>query len=500
MGKPTSSPSSVKGSSIHITKTPTIKNAPAVGLIDGNGDFSNYHLAALVLSVPLAAQRSLALVVDLPRLLTGVSGYAALLALMGVPVTISYWTYQSRYGKRHNDKIPIPKGDVEKFIEIKDKKLRKKYHGKNKIPMVVFQDAYIAGKVDFKGDVLNVLEHRHEWANFHFTWTHFKFVFTKMLPVVASHSKSADEAEINSQYDRGDDFYKFFLGPNMVYTSGIIKDLHRAETLEELQDNKLTVVCEKLDLQPDDRLLDIGCGWGTLAAFAHKNYKCDVLGITLSRNQTAFGNERIVKSGGDPRRARIEYCDYRDLPMEKGKYTKIVSLEMAEHVGVRRYAAFLRQVYDLLDDNGTFVFQVAGFRLNWQFEDLVWGLYMNRWVFPGADASCALSWVITQVESAGFEVKNVDVLGVHYSATLLRWYDNWISNKDKVIESYGEKWYRIWVYFLASAIIISRNGGCSVFQLTLHKNLNSYPRIEGVKNHASIQVTPKVDISSVSFW
>jgi len=74
-----------------------------------------------------------------------------LLVLFGVPVTVSYWTYQSRYGKRHNDKIPIPEGDVGKFIEIKDERLGKKYHGKNKIPMVVFQDAYIAGKVDFKG-------------------------------------------------------------------------------------------------------------------------------------------------------------------------------------------------------------------------------------------------------------------------------------------------------------------------------------------------------------
>jgi len=124
----------------------------------------------------------------------------------------------------------------------------------------------------------------------------------------------------------------------MVYTTGIIKDLDRAETLEELQDNKLTVVCEKLDPQPNDRLLDIGCGWGTLAAFAHKNYQCGVLGITLSRNQTTFGNERIKKTGGDPRRARIEYRDYRDLPREKGKFTKIVSLEMAE---VQRPLAFL---------------------------------------------------------------------------------------------------------------------------------------------------------------
>jgi len=116
----------------------------------------------------------------------------------------------------------------------------------------------------------------------------------------------------------------------MVYTSGIVLDLEREETLEELQDNKLTVVCEKLDLKPEDRLLDIGCGWGTLAAFAAKNYGADVTGITLAKKQCQFGNERIAKNGCDPNRARILCCDYRDIPVAKGHYTKIVSLEMAE--------------------------------------------------------------------------------------------------------------------------------------------------------------------------
>lgn len=136
---------------VYTTTTPTIKNAPVVGLIDGNGDFNNYHLATLVLSVPLAVQRSFALAIELPWVMTGVTGYAILLAVLGLPVTISYWAYKSRHGKRHNDKIPMPEGDVEMFIAIKDQGLGKKYHGKNKIPMVVFQDAYIAGKVDFKG-------------------------------------------------------------------------------------------------------------------------------------------------------------------------------------------------------------------------------------------------------------------------------------------------------------------------------------------------------------
>jgi cyclopropane fatty-acyl-phospholipid synthase-like methyltransferase len=178
----------------------------------------------------------------------------------------------------------------------------------------------------------------------------------------------------------------------MIYTSGMIRDDTREETLEELQDNKLTVVCEKLNLQPTDRLLDIGCGWGTLAAFAAKNYGCTATGVTLARKQTEFGNARAAANGVADR-AKIECMDFRQVPATHGKgaFTKIVSLEMAEvragvlghcyqacaetfwqHVGIRRYQSFLRQVYDLLDDDGIFVFQVAGIRPSWQYEDLIW--------------------------------------------------------------------------------------------------------------------------------
>lgn len=116
----------------------------------------------------------------------------------------------------------------------------------------------------------------------------------------------------------------------MVYTSGIVTDLTREETLEELQDNKLAIVCSKLDLQPTDRLLDIGCGWGTLVAYAAKNYDCDVTGVTLARKQTAFGNERIKANGVSADKARILCTDFRDAPGGTGHYNKIVSLEMAE--------------------------------------------------------------------------------------------------------------------------------------------------------------------------
>lgn len=116
----------------------------------------------------------------------------------------------------------------------------------------------------------------------------------------------------------------------MIYTSGVILDLEKEETLEQLQDNKLTIVCEKLGLQPHDRLLDIGCGWGTLVAFAAKNYGCDATGVTLSRNQAKFGNQRIKDNGVESSRARILCKDFREVQDGPGTFTKISSLEMAE--------------------------------------------------------------------------------------------------------------------------------------------------------------------------
>ncbi|EIM83891.1 sphingolipid C9-methyltransferase [Stereum hirsutum FP-91666 SS1] len=469
-----------------LTNTPIYKNPTLISIAEGNGSFNNIHLAALVLGVPWFVKRMLPLVNR-----GGFKTYLFLVLVLGVPVTIAYWTLMSMYGPRKNEKVALPGKDIEEYITIHDPELKAKYHGKEKIPMQIMHDAYFDGKIDFNGDVLDILEARHDWAKFVMTPELFKYVLFKMIPEIIVHSQGQDEEQVRDHYDRGDDFYEWFLGPRMVYTSGIATSLTEPQSLEQLQDNKLTVVCEKLDLQPDDHLLDIGCGWGTLSAFAHKNYGCKVTGVTLAKKQTQFGNDRIVSNGGDPERAKIVCCDYRDIPGGPATYSKIVSLEMAEHVGVRRYDTFLRQVYDLLDDDGVFVFQVAGLRNCWQYEDLIWGLFMNKYIFPGADASASLGWVTTHLERCGWEIKSVDVIGVHYSATIWHWYNNWVSNKEKVVEKYGDRWYRIWVFFLGWSVIAARQGTSAAFQFTLHKNLNAYPRILGLKNHKGIHVTPE---------
>ena len=229
----------------------------------------------------------------------------------------------------------------------------------------------------------------------------------------------------------------------MIYTSGIVSDIRKEESLEQLQDNKLGIVCEKIGLKPGESLLDIGCGWGTLAKHASVNYGAFVTGVTLGKNQTAWGNNGLRKSGIEEDQSRILCMDYRDIPVPEGGYKKITCLEMAEHVGIRHFGSFLSQVYNMLDDDGVFFLQIAGLRKPWQYEDLIWGLFMNKYIFPGADASTPLDFFVGSLEKAGFEIKQTDTVGVHYSATLWRWYRNWIANKEKVVAKYGQRWFRV---------------------------------------------------------
>lgn len=479
-------------SNVRLTNYPAIKNAPLI--VEGNGRFSNKEFIISVILIPYLIGKFLIPMITVT--LFSIS-HLVLIIIFGAPVMILYWTLNSIYPNQNPNEILLPNNKQSSYFIFKDHQLSLKYNHaedsnankQKKIPMQVWHDAYFDGKIQLKRDMLEVLEFRHDWAAFHMTPELFKYVATRLLPEVILHTTSQDEEQVRGHYDRGDDFYSWFLGPRMIYTSGVISDANREETLEELQDNKLKLVCQKLDLKPEDSLLDIGCGWGTLAAFAAKNYGCKVTGVTLGKNQTKFGNDRIAANGIPSTQAKILCQDARDIPTEpKGRYTKISCLEMAEHVGIRRYSNFLKQVYDLLADDGTLVFQVAGIRTNWQYEDLIWGLFMNKYVFPGADASLPLGWVISKLEQAGFEVKLVDVLGVHYSATIYRWYQNWKSNEEKVKAKYGERWYRIWEFFLAYSIITVRQGSVSVFQITCHKNLNKFHRIEGVKTHSSLDI------------
>ncbi|KAK7205754.1 S-adenosyl-L-methionine-dependent methyltransferase [Myxozyma melibiosi] len=465
---------------VMTTDSPAIKNAPLPADGPGSRHFNNYLLFFLLFSIPYYFTRKVG---------GGFKTFVFFFIVLGIPVLASYWSIVSAFSPRLNEKVKLPNKGVEHYLDFHDEVLAKKYSGQNKIPMETFHELYFANKVSFKGDCLDVLEYRHDWASFRFTISLYKFFLTGMIPEVIMHTRSQDEEQVRDHYDRGDDFYGWFLGPRMIYTSGVINDITREETLEEIQDNKLRIVCEKLQLKKGERLLDLGCGWGTLANFASTQYGAHVTGITLGKNQTKWGNTRLAESGISPDQSKILCLDYRDTPVPvEGKYNKISCLEMAEHVGVRKFGSFLSQVYNMLDDDGLFILQIAGLRKGWQYEDLVWGLFMNKYIFPGADASTPLGFVIDKLEGAGFEIASVDTIGVHYSATLWKWYRNWMANKDNVVNKYGIRWFRIWEFFLAYSTITSRQGGATCFQIVCRKNLNSYHRVKDIPAQYGLKV------------
>ena len=234
-----------------------------------------------------------------------------------------------------------------------------------KIPMAEFIQLYLTEKAEFKGDdpVRTLFEQRHKIFRFNLTTRHFNFFLGKFMGQLIHHSQKVDTAEVRDVYDRGNDFYRGFLGERMVYTSGIYED--ESETLEQAQDRKLDLVCRKMHLQPGDELLDIGCGWGTLLCHAAKYYGVKATGVSLAREQREWLMAENVPKYGVQGKVDMLCMDYRDIPTNK-KYDKISCLEMAEHVGIKNFQTFLLQVRDLLKDDGIFYLQIAGLRRAWQ--------------------------------------------------------------------------------------------------------------------------------------
>lgn len=346
-----------------------------------------------------------------------------------------------------------------------------KYTGSTKRSFAEFIEDFIDGKIEVLGNFQEFLRQRSHFFSFAFIPDHFKFFFTKMIPEVLIHSKKQDIEIGKEHYNRGNDFFHAFLGPSMIYTSAFFQT--GTENLEDAQDNKLKLICEKLQLQTGQKLLDIGCGWGTLCRYASEHYQVDSTGITVAPEGMNYGNEQIEKAGVSDR-ARILKLDYRDIP--KGKYDKISCVEMAEHVGILRFLSFLKQVNGLLEEDGLFYLQIAGLKAGYSQEGLAWGLFMNKYVFPGADASLPLSFVVANLEQAGFEIHSVENVGIHYSKTIDFWYQNWLKSEKYILEHYGLWWFRLWQVFLSWSVEIAAQGNSTCFQVISHKNKETFNR------------------------
>jgi len=361
--------------------------------------------------------------------------------------------------------------NINDLVVVKDPGISSRYKNGVKIPITTFIEDYMYGRVDVKCDIQKLFQDRMHFFNYRFVGHHLKFLFAKFIPSVTIHSKKQDERIVRDHYDRGNDFFGSFLGDRMIYTSAYFRT--GLEDLETAQDQKLDRVCKKLQLKKGDRLLDIGCGWGTLAAHSAKYYGSDSTGITIAQSGADYANAQIERWGVKDR-ARVNRMDYRSIPDDK--YDKISCLEMAEHVGVKYFTKFMKQIAGLLKDDGIFFLQIAGLRAGYHQESLAWGLFMSEYIFPGADASMPLSFVVKRLEKAGFEIHSVENIGIHYSRTIQLWYYNWQSHKEEVLKKYGEFWFRCWEIFLAWSVDIAKQGNSTCFQITCNKNLDGYNR------------------------
>ncbi|MEU5981098.1 cyclopropane-fatty-acyl-phospholipid synthase family protein [Streptomyces sp. NPDC047434] len=265
------------------------------------------------------------------------------------------------------------------------------------------------------------------------------------------HSKRRDKQAISHHYDVGNDFYELVLGPSMVYSCAYWTE---GGTLEDAQRDKLDLIARKLDLKEGDRLLDVGCGWGSMAVHAAREYGARVVGVTLSREQAVYARKRIAEEGLTDR-IEIRVQDYRDVT--DGPFDAISSIGMAEHVGAVRYREYADSLYGLLKPGGRLLNHQISRRPEPDEAAYHVDEFIDAYVFPDGELA-PMGRTLTLLEDAGFEVRDVEALREHYALTLRRWVANLESDWPRAVRSTSPGRARIWrLYMAASAVSFERN-------------------------------------------
>jgi cyclopropane-fatty-acyl-phospholipid synthase len=272
------------------------------------------------------------------------------------------------------------------------------------------------------------------------------------------HSKSRDAEVISHHYDISNAFYRLVLGPSMTYSCA--RFATEPSTLEEAQQSKHDLVCRKLGLheRPGMRLLDVGCGWGSMALHAARRYGAQVVGVTLSSAQADLARQRVKDAGFDGQ-VEIRIQDYRDLHGEH--FDAISSIGMFEHVGSERMAEYFGTLHGLLTDSGRLlnhaISSIGGSRIGKN-------TFIGRYVFPDGEL-IDVGQAVLAMEQAGFEVRDVESLREHYSKTLHAWVENLQANWDAAVEEVGIRRARVWLLYMAASANGFDDGGVSLHQV-----------------------------------
>ena len=324
-------------------------------------------------------------------------------------------------------------------------------------------EAYVEGHIDVEGPIREVLRAAETLSRF--LGGDKKGRRPRLLNL---HTRSRDAKAIQYHYDVSNDFYALFLDREMVYSCAYFKtgdeDIHAAQA------QKLDHICRKLRLEPGDRFLDIGCGWGALVRWAAKHYGVDATGITLSRNQHKLANERIAADGLSER-CRVLLQDYRDVPGD-GVFDKISSVGMFEHVGLKNLPVYFGAMHRLLKDGGVAMNHgITAIDPDSRAVGLGAGEFIGKYVFPHGELP-HLSLALREMSAAGLEVMDVETLRLHYARTLWHWSARLEERLEEARKHTDEKRVRIWRTYLAGCAHAFESRWVTIQQVVVTKTLN----------------------------
>jgi cyclopropane-fatty-acyl-phospholipid synthase len=276
--------------------------------------------------------------------------------------------------------------------------------------------------------------------------------------------KSRALKNVQHHYDIGNDLYRLFLDPDMQYSCAYFTD--PSNSIEQAQLDKKAHIASKMALEPGQRVLDIGCGWGGLALYLNRVADVDVLGVTLSKEQLAVARER-AEAAGVADRVKFELMDYRDV---EGPFDRIVSIGMFEHLGPPFFRTFFRKVRDLLKPDGVALVHTMGRMGRPGTTDR----FMLKYIFPGGYLP-ALSEIVSASERERLIMSDCEALRLHYVYTLLAWYERFKAQEEEVVRLYDRRLFRLYLFYLAGAMTMFTDGAMVVYQLQYLRSRYALP-------------------------
>lgn len=323
-----------------------------------------------------------------------------------------------------------------------------------------FARSYVAGDVDIEGDIFDFMDLQARLPKVKLTYKQvIKAIqilgIQNLRPMTPPpeelrkrwglrHSRKRDAAAIAHHYDVSNEFYRLLLGPSMTYSCAIFES--EDDSLEQAQSNKYELVCRKLALKPGDRLLDIGCGWGGMAVHAAKYHAVKVVGITVSRNQVEYA-QQLVKDQGLDGQVAIRLQDYRDI--NDGPFDAVCSIGMFEHAGLTKRCGYFAKIHALLCVGGRLLNHAISRKPSLK-ESLPHSGFVDRYVFPDGEA-IEVGKVMSAIQKAGFEARQMDSMREHYALTTRRWVKNLEKNWDQAVALSSLGKAKVWRFYLAGA-------------------------------------------------